>query len=92
MPIDGGLHLLLDQPLHQVRAHNVLAEALLLQQLEVAQGRARVRQVFEVGRAAPVAQVGEVGDKGGLGEDLLRREVVEIVWVGEGLDELEWLR
>jgi hypothetical protein len=33
-------------------------------------------------------QVGEVGDEGGLTEDLLRGEMVEIVRVREGLDKL----
>lgn len=54
----------------------------------MAQGRARVRQVLEVRRPGPVPQVGEVGDEGGLREELLRREVVEVEGVGERLDEL----
>ena len=88
MPIDRSLHLVLDQPLDQVGAHDVLPEALLLQQLQVPQGRAGIRQVLEVRGPAPVAEVGEVGDEGGLGEDLLGCEVVQVVGVGEGLDEL----
>lgn len=53
------------------------------------QGRARVVQVLDVGRARPVAQVRQVCDKGGIVEELLRREVIEVGWVREGLDELE---
>ncbi len=54
----------------------------------MSQRRARVRQVLEVRRSAPVLQVGEVGDKGGLGQEFLRREVVEVEWVRERLDKL----
>lgn len=91
MPLHRRLHLLLHQPLHQVRAHNVLPEPLALQQLQVPQRRPRVRQVLEVRRLGPVLQVVEVGDKGGLGEELLGGEVVEVVRVGERLDKL-WMK
>lgn len=83
MPLDRRLHLFLDQPLHQIRAHDILAEPLLLQQLQISQRRPGVDEVFEVGRLGPVLQVGEVGDKGRLGEELLRGEVIEVVGVGE---------
>lgn len=89
MPVNSGLHLVLDQLLHQVRTDDVLAEALLLEQFEMSQRRAGIRQVLEVRRPRPVLQVGEVGDKGGLREELLGGEVVEIERVREGLDELE---
>lgn len=88
MPLNRCLYFLLDQPLHQVRAHDVLAKPRLLQQLEVPQRRPRVDEVLEVGRLSPVLQVGEVGDKGGLRQELLRGEVVEVIGVGEGLDKL----
>lgn len=88
VPLHRGLHALLHQPLHHIWAHDLLAKHLLLQQLEVAQRRARVRQVLEVRRLVPVLEVGEVGDKRGLAEELLGGEVVEVVRVGEGLDEL----
>jgi hypothetical protein len=60
----------------------------VLQQLEVLERRARVRQVLYVGRPRPVEEVGQVGDEGGLVDDLLRGEVVQVARVGEGLDEL----
>lgn len=82
VPIDRGLHALLDQSLNHVRAHDLLSEHLLLEELEVSQGRARVGQVLEVGRLAPVLEIGEVCDKGGLVEELLGGEVVEVVRVG----------
>lgn len=88
MPLHAAPHPLLHQPLHQVRADNVLPEALLLQQLEVSQRRAGVRQVFQVRRPRPVLEVGEVGDERGLREELLRGQVVEVEGVGEGLDKL----
>lgn len=88
MPLHRRLHLVLNQPLHQVRAHDVLPEPLLLQQLEVAQRRPRKGKILEVRRPGPVLQIGEVGDEGGLGEELLRREVVQVVGVGERLDKL----
>lgn len=92
VPLHRAAHALLDQPRHQIWAHDVLPEALLLQQLEVAQRRARVCQVLEVRRAAPVPQVGEVGDKRRLGQELLRREVVEVERVRERLDKLRRAR
>ena len=88
MPVHGGLHLLLDQSLHQVRADNVLPEPLLLQQLEVPQRRAREGQVFKVRRTRPVLEIVQVGDKGGLAEELLRSEVVEVEGVRERLNKL----
>lgn len=54
----------------------------------MAQRRPGIRQVLEVRRPAPVLEVGEVGDEGGLAEQLLRGEVVQVVRVREGLDEL----
>jgi hypothetical protein len=88
MPVHGRLHLVLDELLHQIRADDILAKTLLLEQLKVPQGWPRVRQVLEVRRPGPVLQVGQVGDEGGLGEELLGGEVVEVERVGEGLDEL----
>ncbi len=88
MPLHRAPHALLHQPLHQVRAHDVLPEALLLQQLEVAQRRPRIRQVLQVRRAAPVLQVGEVGDERGLRQELLRGEMIEVKRVRERLDKL----
>lgn len=88
MPLHRRFHLVLDQPLDQIRAHDVLSESLLLQKLEMAQRRSGISQVFEVRRLGPVLQVGKVGDEGGLGEELLRCEVVQVVGVGERLDKL----
>lgn len=88
VPLDRRPRLLLNQPLHQVRAHDVVPEPLLLQELEVPQRRPRVDEVLEIRRLGPVLQVSQVGDEGGLREQLLRREVVEVVGVRERLDEL----
>lgn len=81
MPRHRSLGPLLQKPLHEVRAQNIPPEALPLQQVEVPQRRARVREVFDVGRLGPVAEVVEVGDELGAGEVLLRGEVVEVVGV-----------
>lgn len=89
VPLHSRPHLLLVQSVDHVRPYDALTERLLLQQLQVAQRRARVVQVLEVRRARPVLQVGEVGDEGGLGEELLVGEIVEIEGIGKGLDELE---
>lgn len=53
------------------------------------QRRPGIREVLDVRRPRPVLEVGEVGDKGGLREEFLGREVVEVEGVGEGLDELQ---
>lgn len=88
MPLHRRLHLVLDESLDQIRAHNVLPEPLLLQQLEVSQRRARIGKIFEVRRLGPVLEIGKVGDKGGLGEELLRCEMVQVVGIGERLNKL----
>lgn len=88
MPIERGLHAIFNQALHQVGTDDVLAKAFLLQQLEVVERRAGVGEVLEVGRLGPVLQVVEVGDKGGLGEELLSRKVVEIERICKRLDKL----
>lgn len=90
MPCHSCLHLVLNKLLHQIRAHYVLAETLPLQQLEMPERGARIRQVLEIRRLGPVLQVGEVGDKGRLREQLLRREMVEVEGVGERLDKLNF--
>ena len=89
MPRNRSLRALLEQPLHEVRAQNIPPEALPLQQLEVPQRRARVREVLDVRRLGPVLEVVEVGDEFGAREVLLRGEVVEVEGVREALDELD---
>jgi hypothetical protein len=54
----------------------------------VLQRRARVDQVFQIRRLAPISEVCQVRDKGGIREELLRCEVVQVERVGEGLYEL----
>lgn len=88
MPLHSRLHAVLNQPLHQVGADNFLPEPLLLEQLKMPQCRSRICQVLQIRRPAPVLQVREVGDKRGLGEEFLRREVVEVERVRERLDKL----
>ena len=88
MPVHRGLGPVRHQKLYQVGADDVLPELGLLQELEVLQGRAGIRQVLEVGRALPVLQIGQVGDEGGLAQVFLRREIVEVEGVGERLHEL----
>lgn len=89
MPLHGGLHAVRDHGVDELGRDDGLAEGLLLQQLEVAQRGARVGQVLQVGGPAPVLQVLEVLDKGGLLEELLGGEVVQVVRVGERLHKLE---
>lgn len=88
MPLHRRLHLVLDQSLDQIRAHDILPEPLPLQQLEVAQRWPGIGEIFEVRRLGPVLQIGKVGDKGGLSEELLRCEMVQVVGIGERLDKL----
>lgn len=90
MPLHGGLHALGDHGVDELGRDDVLAEGLLLQQLEVAQCRARISQVLDVRGPAPVLQIPEVLDKGGLLEELLRGEVVQVERVGQRLHELEF--
>lgn len=92
MPFNRRPHAVVHQPLHQVRADDVLPELLLLQELEVLERRTRVHEVLEVGRPGPVLQIGEVGDEVGAGEELLRCEMIEVEWVCECLDELRVMR
>jgi len=87
VPLDGSSHSLHRERLGKVGADDVLPELLLLQQLEVLQG-GRVRDVLEVRRSGPVLEVVEVGDKGRVGEQLARGEMVEVLRVPQGLDEL----
>lgn len=88
MPLHGRFHIPVNQLLHNMGTHDLFPEPRLLQQFEVSQRRARIYQVLEIWRLGPVSQVREVRDEGGLIEEFLRGEVVEIVWVSEGLDEL----
>jgi hypothetical protein len=76
MPVQRGLHLALDERLHQVRADDVLPEALLLEQLQVAQCWTWVGQVLEVRRPGPVLEVIKVRDEGRLRKELLGGQVV----------------
>lgn len=88
MPLHRRLHLILYQPLDQVWAHDILPEPLLLQKLEVTQRWPRIGEILEVRRLGPVLQIGKVGDEGGLSEELLRCEMVEVVGIGERLNKL----
>ena len=91
VPFHRRLHTLRHQHLHQIGTDDLLAEALFLQQLEVLQRRAGIRQVFEIWRSAPVLEVVEVCDKGWVCQELSGGEMVEVLWVGQGLDELRVL-
>lgn len=68
MPVDPGLHALYPETLDQVWADDVLPELLLLQQLQVLEGRPRVGDILEVRWAAPVLEIVEIGDKGRIAE------------------------
>ncbi len=92
MPFDGGFHIFRHKQLGEIRTDDICAEPFLLQELEVLKARARVRQVFEIGWTVPVLEVVEVGDKGRVCEELARCEVVEEVWVRQGLNELRQVR
>lgn len=54
MPLHSCLHLPIHQLLHRMRADDMLSKLGLLQKLQISQCRARVRQVFQVRRLAPV--------------------------------------
>lgn len=54
MPLHRRLHLILDESLDQIRAHDILSEPLLLQQLEVSQRRPGIGKIFEVWWFGPV--------------------------------------
>lgn len=88
MPLHRRLDPLGRQHLRELRADDVLAEPLLLEQFEVLERGARVGEVLEVRRARPVLEVGEVRDERRVREELLRGEVVEVEGVREGLDKL----
>lgn len=89
MPLNSGLHAVLDQFLHQIWAHDILSEPLLLEQLEMTQGRTGICQVLEIWWPCPVLQIRQVRDKGGLRQQFLGREVVQVVGVCERLDKLQ---
>lgn len=76
VPIHRGFHLILYQPLHKIRAHDILSESLLLQKFEMLQRRPRICQILEIGWLGPVLEVGKVCDEGGLREEFLRRKVI----------------
>lgn len=88
MPLHGSSHAFLNQRIDQIGADDILPEPLLLQQLQVLQGRAGIRQVLEVGRSRPVLEVVEVCDKGGVREQLLGGEMVQVEGVSKSLNEL----
>jgi hypothetical protein len=54
----------------------------------MSQCRARIGKVFEIRRLAPILEIGEICDKGGLVEELLGCKVVEVGWVCKGLYKL----
>ena len=89
VPVDARLLPLDSERLHQLRADDILPEFLLLEQLEVLEGRAGVVQVRDIGGSGPILQVGEVRDKGGIVEEFLGCEMIQVEGVCEGLDELK---
>jgi len=88
VPFHCRLHALGHQSLDQIGTDDILAEAFFLKQLEALQRRPWVCQVLEVWRSAPVLEIVEVCDKRGVRQELSRGKVVEVLWVGEGLDKL----
>lgn len=91
MPIHGCFRSLGSQRLDELRTDNILSEALLLQKLEMLEGRAGVVQVLEIGRSGPVSQVGKVCDEGRFAKEFLGCEVIQVEGVRERLDKLEHL-
>lgn len=81
VPLHGRSHAIINQPLNQVRADDVLPELRLLQKLKMFQRRSRVHEVLQVWRLGPILEVGEVGDEFGLAEELLSGKVVQVGWV-----------
>jgi len=78
------------QAARNLGTQNLRPEPLLLQQLQRSQRRSRVGQIPDILGSRPVAQVGEVGDKGGGLEELLGGEVVEVEGGGEHGDEFQF--
>ena len=66
MPLHCRLHPFRHQSMREVWANNVVAELLLLQELEHLESRRGERQVLQVGRARPVLEIIEVRDEGGI--------------------------
>lgn len=89
MPLHRRFHALRDDSLREVGADDILAELLLLEELEHSERRGWVRQVLEIWRARPVLEVVEVGNEGGVRQELARGQVVDILWVGKRLDKLK---
>ena len=84
-----GIPLALDDELgHEAGREDLAPEALLLQQLEGAQGWAGVAEELCIAGVAEVLQVGEVGDKLGLLKQLLRGQKIKIDGIGKALDKL----
>lgn len=88
MPFHRRLHPFHDHGVRKIRADDILPKLLLLQELEHFEGRSRKREVLQVRRARPVLQIIEVRDEGRIRQKLAGCEVVEILWVRQGLDKL----
>lgn len=88
MPVDRGLHALIHECHHHIRANDLLSECFLLEELQMSQCRAGIGKVFEIRRLAPVLEICKICNKGGLAEELLGCKMVEVGWVCKGLNEL----
>jgi len=65
-----------NQPLHNPRPQNLPPKPLPLQQFQRPKRRPRIHQKHHIFGAGPVAEVGEVGDEGGVLEEFEGREMV----------------
>jgi hypothetical protein len=84
-----GIPLALDDKLgHEAGGEDLTPEALLLQQLECAEGWPGMAEELCIAGVAEVLQVGEVGDKLGLLKQLLGGQKIKIDGIGKALDKL----
>lgn len=88
VPVDACFLSLGSEKLYQLGTDDLLAESLLLKELKVLQCRTRPCEISQIRRAAPVLQVFEILDECGVGQELLRCEVIQVEGIRERLDEL----
>lgn len=90
MKLQTSLNTLLHQHPHHLRAQNLRAKPLLLQQLQRPNRRPRVAQILDVFRPRPVLQIFQVGNKLWSLKQFERGEVVEVERGGQHGDEFEF--
>lgn len=90
MKFQTPFNALLHQHPHHLRAQNLGAKPLFLQQLQRPNRRPRVAQILDVFRPRPVLQIFQVGDEIWSLKQFERGEVVEVERGGKHGDEFEF--